>query len=56
MKPDEFLTEVAMLTARTCYPLYDRETGNQDPISAEQWDQISEGINLIYIKNRPKDA
>ena len=56
MKPDRFLTEVAMLIARTCYPLFDRETGNQDPISAEQWDQLSEQLNLLYIKNRPKEV
>ena len=56
MKPDELQIEFASLVEQVCYPLYDRESGNQEPISAEQWDILSDRFLKLCAKNKIKEG
>lgn len=51
MTGDELLIYLRVLIEETAYPPWDRATGNQPPLTNEQWDTILDRVLLLAQRN-----
>ena len=56
MTPDQLLTEFVVLLETVCHPHYDRVSGACEPITAEQWDVLSDRFLQLCAKNRVREV
>lgn len=54
MTPNKLLQNVAVLIEEVATPQYDRDTGDEQPITAEQWNTLDERWRMIVLMNRPR--
>ena len=54
MTPNKLLQNVAVLIEEVATPQYDRDTGDEQPITAEQWDVLDERFRMIVLMNKPR--
>jgi hypothetical protein len=50
------LVELAHIVETTAYPRFNRESGVQEPISAQDWDVLRDKFLALCAKNRPREA
>lgn len=53
MTGDQLITELASIVETTCYPRFD-QLGNQEPISAEEWDLVADKVLMLCARNKPR--
>ena len=55
MTPDELLTRIALLIEESCVPVYNRDTGLQEPLTREQWLEVKDRIDLLCAAYTPRE-
>lgn len=55
MTPSRLIAELAALIEATCRPTYDRTSGDEQPITNEQWDLLSDRFLMLCDKNRTRE-
>ncbi|HWH59326.1 MAG TPA: hypothetical protein VN682_16980 [Terriglobales bacterium] len=56
MTGDQLIVELASIVETTCYPRFDRVTGDQQPITREEWDIVADKVLMLCARNKPKEA
>jgi hypothetical protein len=56
MTGDQLITELASIVETTCYPRFDRDTGVQEPITAEEWDIVADKVLMLCAKNKVREV
>jgi hypothetical protein len=54
MTPNQLMVQFAVLVEEVAPPRYDKRSGNDQPISVEEWDALNERWRMLYLLNRPK--
>lgn len=55
MTPDQLLVEVASLIEAVCRPTYDRTSGDEQPITNQQFDVLADRFLMLCDKNRTQE-
>lgn len=55
MTPSQLLRAVAALIEEVAHKGYD-EHGDEQPISAEQWEVLRERFSVMVLMNKPREA
>lgn len=55
MTPSRLMEALAMIVEGTCYRVYDRTSGDEQPITNEQWDLLSDRFLMLCAKNRTQE-
>lgn len=54
MTGEKVIIELVSIVEQTCYPNFDRDYGTQEPVTAEQWDILSDKLMQFCAKNKPR--
>ena len=55
MNPDRLIQELAIITEEVIRPMYNRDTGLQEPITREQWLLLKERFDLLCAAYTPRE-
>lgn len=56
MTGEQLIIELVSIVEQTCYPKFDRDHGTQDPITAEQFDIVSDRVLKLCAKNKIRET
>ncbi len=56
MTPDSLIRELAIIVEATCVPVYNRDTGLQEPLTREQWLSFKDSVDLLCAAYTPREV
>jgi hypothetical protein len=56
MIPDDLVQELCLIVEDVCAPVYNRDTGLQEPVSRGQWLALKERLDLLCAAYTPREA
>jgi hypothetical protein len=54
LTPNQLIVQLGVLIEEVAPPRYDRQSGADQPISAEEWDILNERWHMLYVMNKPR--
>ena len=56
MIPDDLVQELCLIVEDVCAPVYNPDTGLQEPVSREQWLVLKERFDLLCAAYTPREV
>lgn len=54
MTPSALIRNMAALIEEVVDAKYDRASGDQQPVTAQEWDILNERWHMLYVMNKPR--